>query len=48
MKDSEFFRKLEDMDTITDEDILEVVRRLTVIVARYRKARGEHELKPTE
>jgi hypothetical protein len=48
LKDIDHFQRVDDIETLTDEDLAEIVRRLAAIVARYRKARGDdNELKPT-
>lgn len=41
MKDSDLFRKIDDLETLTDEDLALIIQRITALITRVRKARGE-------
>jgi hypothetical protein len=48
LSNADLFRKLENLDDITDEDIKHIINAIKAMVAKIRKARGEHELERQE
>jgi tetrahydromethanopterin S-methyltransferase subunit A len=44
LKPSEIFRKLDSIDTVTDEDVEAIITNLRDLVSKIRKARGDEPL----